>query len=212
VQILSDNTVDTAGVLLNAHAPQVGGSWIKNTVTTGTAGISSANRIRQLTTTSPIYYVSNVPAGPDQVMAADMFIASITTTTGEMGPSLRLDTAADTSYISGYRGSTLSWVIAKSVAGKGTILASAAATLTVGNTYTLTFSIVGSALTLLVNGVSTVTATDSTITAAGRVGVRFGAGAATDTTSYHLTNLSADDGAMQPNEYQTRQNFTVYRM
>jgi len=211
VQILSDNTVDTAAVLLDAHTPQVGSAWTKNGTSTATMVISSANRIRQSGTGLAGYYIGNVPAGPDQTIVCDDYIAAIGAAAQVAGPTLRMDTAANTLYEAGYRGNSLAWSIIKIVAGKITLLAGVATTVTAGATYTLTFSIVGSSLILLVNGVSTVTATDSTITATGRVGIHSGI-TTTDTTGHHQTNLSADDGAMQPNEYQTRQNFTVYRM
>lgn len=211
MQILSDNTVDTSGVLLDAHTPQVGVAWTKHTLSVGSDAFDANNRFYQSVTGTTIYYISNVPAGSNQIVTYSNTAVTIGTSANYQGMTLRQDTAADTCYNCGYNGGTLAWEISKRVAGVKTILGTSASTLTVGNTYALTFSVTGSSLSLVVVGGPTITPTDSTITATGRVGVRCSI-SSTISAGHHLSNLTADDGARQPNDRLDRPQLTVYRM
>ena len=60
--------------------------------------------------------------------------------------------------------------IGKIIGGTFSSLATSSATLTVGNDYDLEFAVSGSSLTLYVNGVSTVTITDTSLSSVGAPG------------------------------------------
>jgi hypothetical protein len=67
------------------------------------------------------------------------------------------------------------------------------ATMGTNTTYTILLQMRGSAQTVLVNGVSTVTGTDSAVTAAGKAGILIRDAAASNAADYHLDNFSAAD-------------------
>ena len=109
-----------------------------------------------------------------------------------------VSTAANTFYMARYWGdSSDSWQLYSAVAGSFTLLGSSAQALTDETAYNVKLEMIGTAIKLYKEGSSTplISATDSSITAAGKAGVRLISGATvpSDNTGIHIDNFSADD-------------------
>jgi hypothetical protein len=189
---VNDTFTGAINTALTAHTGETGATWTKHASSgAGTVILTDVNRARVGTTGGTIlYYASGTPAGADYSVAAPVFAAS--NTTRAIGVTGRVDTAANTYYGAFYDGTNTRWELRSVVAGVVTTLGTSAQALTVGSTYTATLQMVGTAITLLVDGSSVVSVTDSSIAAAGSVGV-LGSTASTNTTGYHLDSLTATD-------------------
>jgi hypothetical protein len=143
------------------------------------------------------YYSSGVPSSANYTVAADVHVKSVLA-----GDAIavvgRQDTAnaLGTFYFASYETSDSSWNLGKYVNGTRTYLNFVAGQpLTVGQTYDLELVMNGTSLTVFVNGVQKASATDTSIAAAGRAGVRLGQDLSvvttTNTTGFHLDNFSA---------------------
>jgi lysophospholipase L1-like esterase len=199
---VNDTFTDTAATALASHTGETGATWTKRTAySTGAAVISSANRLRQANSNGNVteYYASGSPASPDYDVQIDILVQS--NKAGLAGVMCRVDTSVDTCYIAWYDGGVIGtnvWRLYKYVAGTSTLLGAASAVLTVGNTYTLKLSVVGTSLTVLVNGSAVITTTDGAITAAGKAGIVLFDAAAGDSVGYHIDNFSASDAVAGP--------------
>jgi hypothetical protein len=189
---VNDTFTGAINTALTAHTGETGATWTKHASSgAGTVILTDVNRARVGTTGGTIlYYASGTPAGADYSVAAPVFAAS--NTTRAIGVTGRVDTAANTYYGAFYDGTNTRWELRSVVAGVVTTLGTSAQALTVSSTYTATLQMVGTAITLLVDGSSVVSVTDSSIAAAGSVGV-LGSTASTNTTGYHLDSLTATD-------------------
>ncbi|HBA72213.1 MAG TPA: hypothetical protein DCZ63_08515 [Geobacter sp.] len=87
---------------------------------------------------------------------------------------------------------TSGWQLFKIVNGSATQLGSSVSqTLTVGSTYVLKLSLIGTAIVVSVDDVQVISVTDSAITDAGKIGFRAVVGSAT--TGYHLDSIIGAD-------------------
>jgi len=196
----SDTFTGSSGTTLASHTGEVGGTWTQYTgAGTTPALLTDANRVRKSATTGyAAYYSSGVPASADYTVQADVVVKSILSqdSAGVIG---RASTAAQTYYVARYNTSQTRWELAKVVSGTTTVLGSSSQTLTVGATYTVRLEMLGSALRVYVNGASVITASDSSITAAGRAGIQLGYSGAgsspSNTTGLHLDNFVGNSTA-----------------
>ena len=176
----ADSFTGAAGTLLSAHTPETGTSWTRWVNDTITGYLTGANRIRKDNVTGGVgYYTATVPASANYKVEADVVVQSLTTGDhiGVIGRwDITATTGSGTFYLARYETSSSSWQLLKSVNGTATSLGSFAQTLSVGGTYRLGLDMSGTTIRLLVDGVSRISATDSAVTAAGRAGVRLGAG------------------------------------
>lgn len=189
VPFLTDSFTDTSGTLLSSHTGEVGAAWTKHPNYTGNAVISNANRMRWDSgggATQAAYYTSATPGSAEYSVEATLFVASIT---GYMGITGRMSTSADTMYLARYDQFSTRWELYRAVTGSFTLLGSYNQTLTVNNSYAMRLEIKDSTKKLFVDNVERISSNDNTITAAGRVGIRLLT--ATNTTGFHLDNLSA---------------------
>jgi len=138
------------------------------------------------------YYTSGVPASADYLVEADVYVTSLVADDA-IGLVGRLDVGSGTTYyLARYLVQTSAWQILRVSGGVGTAVGTQyLQTLTAGTSYRLGLHMSGSTISLTVNGVTRVTGTDATITAAGSAGMRaglIGGAALTDSTGLRLDN------------------------
>jgi hypothetical protein len=180
----NDNFTDVQGTDLVAHTSDSGNGWLRynSTIVIGPANDAyagvSANYAMAFTTASPNHFVS----------ATFNFISGFSSSSYFLTARI-LD--ANNSYAAGYRSSVGGWTIGKYVSGSFTPIGSVAAfTPTPGSTADVRLELSVNTLTLKVNGLVVITATDATFGGAGRVGLRAGTASNTATTGTHWDNFA----------------------
>jgi len=179
-----DEFLGTNGANLNARNGEIGANWSK---VSGSAGnfLIQGNRI--YCSSSPAFYTaSGVPASADYEVRGEFHCLSVAASK-DLEIRGRV-TAADTFYtlvLETTGAGATNWKLLKVVAGAVTTLGTYAQTLSAGNLYQAVLRMIGSTITVLVDGVAIITVTDTAITGAGGVGVRQ-FGAVTTTTGFHL--------------------------
>ncbi len=189
-----DSFTDTTGTALSSHTGELGASWTHqagganaqiNSNTVSRAGILGGYTID---------YASATPASADYSVEADLIVRSnlLGDDTGVIG---RLNTATTAFYMARWDQLTSSWALVRYSSGVANNLATASvpAGLTVGESYRLKLQMIGTTLNLYVNGILVTTATNSTLTAAGKAGIMDGANALSlakgTTTGLHIDNF-----------------------
>lgn len=204
---VTDSFTDTNGVALNAHTGELGATWTKHAAA-NVVGQSEINANALRTTElgkDEIYYASGSPTNADYEAYLEYTYNGNLGSVG--GPGIRLDTAAATGYfvIVFKPGSTLA--IYKKVAGSTTLVSSISFTPVSAETYKITLTGAGTSLIAKLQRASdsfwltsasafqagaanAISATDSSITAAGKAGFWF----SNDSLSSRGTidNFSAD--------------------
>ena len=185
-----DRFAGSAGTSPTARASDSGATWTAKSGTTPV--ISSAGRIRKNGATGFDLYSSAVPPSADYSVEADLYVASAVT--GQFVDVIgRWDPATWNYYHAGYNTTSGAWVISKEFNGAyGTVGTSYTQTLTAGQTYRVRLEMMGTSISLWVNGVRRVTGTDSSITAAGRAGFQiYGAATHSDSAGIHIDEFVA---------------------
>jgi lysophospholipase L1-like esterase len=204
---LLDTFTAAAGTTLDSHTPDTGGPATKVTGLTGSAQITSANRLRAATAGGLIgYQYAGTPTSADYDVICDLYLATLSTDSWGAGPLARIQSGAQTFYWarmvndpSRYPAAFAGFDLYKCVAGTFTLLAdSTNVTFVAGTTTRLKLSVRGSTLTLYTSsdGGATFTAvcsaTDSAITTAGFAGVgMLGSATLGDSVSVQVDNLNA---------------------
>jgi hypothetical protein len=189
----SDSFTDAAATALTAHTGEIGATW--TTAGGVTEQISSENRARRNGGGYSLMYASATPASANYSVEADLYVKS--NLTGDMdGVVGRLNTATTSYYIARWQRANTSWNILEYTNGflTGTVArVTGQPLLTVGDNYHLELEMVGTTLTLYVNGVFIVSGTDATLSLAGKAGIMDGEVGATavkdDTVGLHLDNF-----------------------
>lgn len=195
----NDTFTGTAGTVLSSHTGETAATWTRWPNDSINAVITASGTLRKATgsTDGVTYYNSAVPASADYQVETDVVVKSVPSGATNIGVLGRFNTGASTStdgtfYLARYNRSAEEWQLVKAVGGSPTVLGSYSQALGVG-TYRLGLDMKGSTIRLLLNGTSRVAATDTSIAAAGRAGVRLGAnGESTtqgDNVAYHLDNF-----------------------
>lgn len=186
-----DVFTDTDNVLLQSHTGSQGATWTRHPSYAGDAQISNANRLHASSGTTALYYASGSPLTADYNVAG--FLRKRSATSGAAGIVGRASTSVDTHYLARYDDNVDEWRLYKYVTGTPTQLGSGfAQALTTDQDYWVRLEMRGTSIKVYVDGVERVAVTDSSITAAGKAGVRFDGGAGTDTTGIHLDDFQAD--------------------
>lgn len=188
-QFASDTFAGTGGTELSAYSA----AWSK---VSGTPSLQIETERVRPSAAGAVYYVhSGEPASADYKVSA--VIRKFTTAQSSPGVTGRGSTSADTFYYARHLEGTSAWQLYKAVAGVFTQLGgNAVATLAAGVDYLFELRMVGSTISLHLEGSDSplISVTDTSITAAGKAGMRFNASAApADSTGQHLDNFSADD-------------------
>jgi hypothetical protein len=208
--ISSDTFTGAAGTLLSSRSGEIGATWSAYEAPPTTAVLSNENRVRRNGVSGTQYTTSGVPPSADYSVQADIVIKSVLSDDAA-GVAARA-VAGDDFYFARLRrqGGTTAWELVKIDAGIATALATAPATVSAGQTHTVKLSVVGSRLTMWVNGSVIAATNDASFTAAGKAGLRLGftgaTPAPTDTTGLHMDNfvatpLAADSKGTNPGEY-----------
>src|SRR5690349_21053068 len=139
--ISQDTFTAAAGTLLDSHTGETGAAWTKNTsFPTGSAAITSANRLRGNANTATIYYASAAPGSADYDVDADFYCATLAGNAGVLG---RQSTSAATYYLFSYI-TGQGWVLYTLVNGANQNSTVYAQSLTAGQTYHVRLSMRGS--------------------------------------------------------------------
>jgi uncharacterized repeat protein (TIGR01451 family) len=199
--ISGDEFTDTAGTVLSTHTGAIGASWTSVSGQARTAVITPAGRLRKETGIGAAqYYASATPSSANYLVQSDVRGASglATDVIGVVGRQ-DISGTGQTYYMARYVVDSGRWELAKLVGGTLTLIGMGTGTgyytqnLTIGTTYRLGLQMNGTAISLLVDGVSRITATDSSISAAGRGGVRLGTSTSTaqvsDSAGLHLDDF-----------------------
>lgn len=186
--------VALANTTLASHTGEVGATWTQHSSSTGTSEVITATgwlRPSASGTTS-VYYASGSPTNANYTVEADVkYLAGVNGHIGVMG---RVDTSATTFYLCRYYSVDGQWQLYKFVAGTATKLGFTAASPVITTNYHVKLTMNGTAIDCSVDGVSKASATDSSITAAGKAGVRSGsASTVNDTNGPELDNFAATD-------------------
>jgi hypothetical protein len=191
MSFITDTFVGTAGTDLNTHTADVGGAWARQSGTSSGLILTNPNRIRpDVGTAVRVYYNATVPAAAEYDVSLDVTILSVIGDTA--GPVGRASTGAATYYFARCNAQAGTVDLYKVVSGTPTLLASAAYTWTVGQTYTIKLELRDAAKKVHVNGVEVLSSADNAITAVGRAGVRFtGASGQSSAAGTHGSNFVA---------------------
>jgi hypothetical protein len=170
-----DTFTGSGGTLLTSHTGEIGATWAYHAGSANTEQISNANRARRDGSGYSINYTTATPASADYSVEAELYVR--TNLSGDrVGVIGRLDTATSSFYMSRWEPENTSWNLIEYTNGTPSYLGSVTGqpALSGGSTYKLRLTMTGTSLQLHVDGVLTVSATDSTLTAAGNAGIMDG--------------------------------------
>lgn len=212
----SDTFTGTPGAVLIGTTPTVGGVW-----TNGGGSAScpiftgGGTAVKEASGLTGQCYVNTAPPSADYSVQVDVTpdVGGSDSASGVIGR--KASGATNTFYLADYydpvTAGSRQFRLYKFVAGTPTSLGSY--TTNIGtSTTTLKLTMVGTSptsLTVYVNGVSRITATDSDITSAGFAGVRQGNASDPTTKAIFLDNFSAFDSAASP-AFQRRRPSGLY--
>jgi hypothetical protein len=172
-----DTFQGTAGTLLTAaHSGQItGATWTRHTVFGGAQSsiITAGGLLRCNESSANEYaYASGTPGSANYTVSAIVTVKSLpgVFVGGVCG---RLATAAKTCYQADYNTSTGKWELNGYVAGTENLLGSVAQVLTGAASYALALVMNGTTISVMVDGATIISVTDSTVTTAGTAGVMF---------------------------------------
>lgn len=179
-----------AGTELSAHNAQ----WVRASgIGSHQLFINAAELlyITGVTSGNGTYYIGASPGSSDYEVSTNVvFLGPLSTSGPSLGVIGRFLTASpNTFYFAMYQSSTDTWRLTKFVSGTATLLGAVAAGAVAGTSRRLSLRMLGSSLSVLVDGVAVITTTDTSITSAGAAGVRFNPFAAPDVIA--LDNFAA---------------------
>lgn len=185
----SDTFTDTDGTDIATHDA----NWITVTGYTGTFRISNANRLRGSSSTSAAYYYNVTPTTADYSVQSLLYVVA-TGASQRTGVTGRTSSSNNTFYYCRLEG-TNGWQLYKRVAGTNTQLGSSVSqSISAGNSWTLKLDMSGTTIKCVVDGVDTISQTDSAISDAGFGGVLNTSGTApTNSLGYHFDNWQAEE-------------------
>lgn len=183
-EFASDNFAGGPGVDLRDYSP----AWSRlQTAPSQSVIVSDQQRARNGGAWTAVYIHSTSPPSPDYIVTADIYVASATDTAEILG---RGSQTVTTHYYLVLSPGALT--LRKAVAGVATYLGSHLATAPEGDTIRIALSMSGSVLRAFRDGVEVITVNDTSISDAGRAGVRFYSSVApSDAVGMHLDNFLA---------------------
>ena len=186
---IADSFSETADTALASHTPETGGGWLAyGSPYSGTALVIAAEgRVAGSSSSSSALYTQPVPPpSADYLVEA---VVRFTSSTGKrVGIAARYsDSGTENGYLVFFDGNY--WVLRKVVAGVSTDLGSYYGSSSLNTDYVLRFEVFATTLTVSIDGVTRLVASDASIAAAGRVGVLLRSGGRID--SLMVTTLDA---------------------
>ena len=196
-QFLNDTFTDTTNTEIALHTGELAASWGAN-VHPGSQfnappRISGTGTLFSSVSAGLIsaFYASAVRVSADYRVVGEVEIKTAITG-AQVGIAGRADTEVETYYVARYADSAIS--LLRIVNKTATSLGSFPVSGTAGTTHTIELVMSGSSISVTVNGTpNAISATDTSITGPGRVGLRFfnSGGVPSATTGPHLTRLQA---------------------
>lgn len=196
--IFASDDFNTGSGDLVGTTPDMGGNWTDGSEAGSPSPVYASNRVRQEDSPTSFTYVATTPASADYYVQADVIPQSggsggvagvIGRKTAGTGSTTNYNLYWADYYDHATAGSR-QWRLIKAVGGSVTVLGTY--TENIGTTTkTLKLEMIGTAIKLYVDGVQRVSVTDSSVTAAGRAGVVFGAAASPTTNAIFLDNFVA---------------------
>jgi len=188
-----DSFTGSNGAVLSSRAGELGASW--SVVTTGTAAATiDTNTVSRSGLAGSIFaYTSTTPSTANYSVEADLIVRS--NLTGDDTGVIGRRNASNNFYLARWDQTSGHWQLAKynGLVVSGLAATTSTTTLTAGESYRLKLEMIGSTLNLYVNGILTVTTTDSSLTTAGNAGIMDGdnltSAQKTSTTGLHLDNF-----------------------
>lgn len=195
--VSTDTFGGTAGVALQDRNGETGATWTRHPTATADAVLTAAGRARKEGTSAiALDLASGQPTNADYRVEAT--VVSQTVLANDRACVVgRLDPSAATYYSACYEQSTASWTLNAVSAGTLTQLGTSAQSFAAGTSRRVALDLSGSTVRLLVDGTQLLTASSTSITAAGRGGLLLGAVTGTTTLS-DTTGLQLDDFRIGP--------------
>ena len=186
---IADSFSEAADTALASHTPETGGAWAAyGSPYSGTASVIAAEgRVAGSSSSSSALYTQPVmPPSADYLIEA---VVRFTNSTGKrVGIAARYSASGtENGYLVFFDGNY--WVLRKVVAGVSTDLGSYYGSSSLNTDYVLRFEVFATTLTVSIDGVARIIASDASLTAAGRVGVLLRSGGRID--SLTATTLDA---------------------
>ena len=183
---IADSFSEAADAALSAHVPEIGGAWAAyGSPYSGTASVIAAEgRVAGASSSSSALYTNAAPPpSADYLVEA---VVRFTSSTGKrVGIAARYSTSGtENGYLVYFDGSY--WVLRKVVAGVSTDLGSYYGSSSLNTDYVLRFEVFATTLTVSIDGVARIVASDVSITAAGRVGVLLRSGGRLDSLTVQM--------------------------
>jgi hypothetical protein len=196
-----DSFAGTSGALISSRpADPYGGSWSTHPSYSGTSVLSAAGMARPGTLAKSLYLFSKTTSVADYTVQATVSVKNYGGAgNGYTGVAIRYNPSVDSGYVGrlyyDFGADLLYWQICRVSAGTTTVLASTQAILVTGGSATFAISASGNSLRLLVNGVQTLSVTDSSFASAGSSGVLFQTTwtSPSDLRDFHIDAWSAGD-------------------
>lgn len=187
---VKDNFTDPDSTNLSSHTGETGAAWTVAPYASSVTPIITSNRVRSDPSSTALAYSSGLPPTADYTL--EFLMRQVTDVAVNGGATFRMDTANDTYYTIRYNASLDVWELRRTLLstaiGLGTNYPDVLAN---GDERTVKVVIIGPNIEVFIDGVSRITATNSDITAAGRVGVRLTAIAAPDVNGLHIDWIQA---------------------
>lgn len=182
-----DTFTGTPGALVTSRPELMGGAWTRQAVSTTNAVLTGSGRLRPQTAGTAIY--RQTAATGAETVTADFTLKS---GSGEAGILTRMPTTGDTGYLVRYRADAGVWELATVNAGTVSVLDSYTGAIGTDDTAHVVFKQSGTSFSVEIDGTQRLTATDGTIAATGRTGLRLvGVGPQDDTTGVLVDNFRA---------------------
>lgn len=186
----TDTFVGTSGTPINKHTPDTGNIWVSefgygttpSRALNGTGGTYSGS-------TTDIYRNTTAPSGADYWVQAD-FIWKSTIAGDQPGIAGRMQPGAQTYYFVRWSQTAGGWQLFRCVNASNVQIGTTSTDTFTGGTKTIRLTMVGTTISVQLNGSTIITVTDANITAAGFAGMRT-AVAQSATTGIHIGNFIA---------------------
>ena len=188
---LFDTFAGSAGNL-SAHISDSGNTWAKTASGTYAADIN-INGGRAIGNNGSLYNANWEPVDADYDVVASVHFNTVLSQ--QFFLQGRIDVSNTNRYAALVDALNGRFSVHRFSSGTGTTLSFVAQTWTAGQTYDVKLEMRGTSIKAYLDGVLKVTVTDSTITAKGRVGLRWTNANSTTTTGIVLSDMYADDGA-----------------
>lgn len=184
---VSDTFTDTNGVVLTAHNSDIGMTWAGSVMTI------QSNQVTFGTFGTAVCFSTRVPTSPDYSVQATIVFNGATRAASFGGVTARGSISSDY-YRAMYDGDAEVWRLQKLASTVVTNLGSTFAMAYVqGASHTVKLTLTGTSLEVFIDGVSRITATDSTHAGIGRAGIYLEDGAGT--VSLRADNFLATDAS-----------------